>query len=80
MRRILAVLGLVCVVAAFVLIPLSIIYKINLMIPVGLFLASFLILTYVKKLPSELDGQNPENGAADAPEEPDGEEEDRNEQ
>ena len=43
------------VTAGFILIPLSILYKINFLIPVGLILASFLILLYVKNMPSELD-------------------------
>ncbi len=55
MRRFLAILGLIMVTAGFVLIPLSILYKINFLIPIGLILASFLILLYVKKMPSELD-------------------------
>ena len=55
MRRFLAILGLVLVTAGFVLIPLSILYKINFLIPVGLILASFLILLYVKRMPSDID-------------------------
>ena len=54
-RRILAIIGLVLVVAGFVMIPVSLFYNINFLIPVGLILASFLLLTYLKKLPSDLD-------------------------
>lgn len=57
MRRFLAVVGLVLVVAGFVMIPVSLFCKLNFLIPVGLILASFLILTYVKKLPSDLDDE-----------------------
>ena len=63
MRRFLAIVGLVLVIAGFVLIPLSILYKINFLIPIGLILASFLILTYIKKMPSDLD----EKGGEEAP-------------
>lgn len=80
MRRALAIIGLICVVAAFVLIPLSIIYNINVLIPLGLFLASFLILMYVKKLPSEFDEQNGEGGVIDVPDDDDNGEGDCNEQ
>ena len=54
-RRILAIVGLVLVVAGFVMIPVSLFCNINFLIPVGLILASFLLLTYLKKLPSDLD-------------------------
>ena len=52
-RRVLAIIGLVLVVAGFVMIPVSLFYNINFLIPVGLILASFLLLTYLKKMPSE---------------------------
>ena len=57
MRRFLAVVGLVLVTAGFVLIPLSIMYNINFLIPIGLILASFLILLYVKKMPSDAENE-----------------------
>ena len=53
MRRFLAIVGLVLVTAGFILIPLSLLYKINFLIPIGLILAAFLILLYVKKMPSD---------------------------
>lgn len=65
MRRVLAVIGLILVSAGFVLIPLSILYNINFLIPVGLILASFLILLYVKKMPSELDNEKKEGAPSD---------------
>ena len=58
MRRFLAMIGVLCALAGFVLIPLSIFYNINFLIPVGLIVAAFLILLYVKQLPSDLDEEN----------------------
>ena len=55
MRRFLAILGLVFVVAGFVLLPLSLKYNIPFYIPVGLIVAAFLILLAVKKMPSPYD-------------------------
>ena len=58
MRRFLAILGLVFVVAGFVLLPLSLQFNIPFYIPVGLILAAFLIMLYVKKMPSPYDDDN----------------------
>ena len=58
MRRFLAIVGLVFVIAGFVLLPLSLIYNIPFYIPVGLIVAAFLILLYVKRLPSPYDEEN----------------------
>ncbi len=72
MRRALAIIGLVLVTAGFVMIPVSLFCNINFLIPVGLILASFLILLYAKKMPSDLDEKDekkasePEANAEDA--------------
>lgn len=58
MRRLLAILGLIFVIAGFILLPLSLMYNIPFYIPVGLILAAFLIMLYVKKLPSPYDDEN----------------------
>ena len=55
MRRALAIIGLVLVTAGFIMIPVSLFCNINFLVPVGLILASFLILLYVRKLPSDLE-------------------------
>ena len=68
MRRFLAVIGLILVTAGFVLIPLSLFYNINFLIPVGLILASFLILLYVKKMPSDTASDNAADISAPASE------------
>ena len=54
-RRVLAFVGLALVIAGFVMIPVSLFYNLNFLIPVGLILAAFLLLTYIKRMPSETD-------------------------
>ena len=61
MRRFLAIVGLVFVIAGFILLPLSLKYNIPFYIPVGLIVAAFLILLYVKRLPSPYDKENKDN-------------------
>ena len=61
MRRFLAIVGLVFVIAGFILLPLSLKYNIPFYIPVGLIVAAFLILLYVKRLPSPYDEENKDN-------------------
>lgn len=54
-RRVLAFVGLALVIAGFVMIPVSLFYNLSFLIPVGLILAAFLLLTYIKRMPSETD-------------------------
>ncbi len=67
MRRFLAIVGLVLAIAGFVMIPISLFYNINFLVPVGLVLAAFLILTYLKRMPSELDEKEPSSGHGSDP-------------
>ncbi|MBO4847572.1 MAG: hypothetical protein J5586_00250 [Clostridia bacterium] len=53
MRRVLAIIGVVLALGGFVLLALSILLKIHFIIPVCMILASFLILTYIKRMPDE---------------------------
>ena len=50
LRRVLAAFGVVCALAGFVLIPVSIATGMNFLIPVGLIVAAFLILLLVKRM------------------------------
>ena len=50
LRRVLAIIGVICALAGFVLIPISIASGINFWIPIGLILVSFLILLLVKRM------------------------------
>ncbi len=59
MRRFLAFVGLILAIGGFVLLMLSIKLNIHFLIPVGMIVAAFLILTYIKKMPSELDESKP---------------------
>ena len=59
MRRFLAFVGLILAIGGFVLLMLSIKLNIHFLIPVGMIVASFLVLTYIKKMPSELDKEKP---------------------
>jgi|GEM_PF-2813761 len=61
MRRALAVVGLVLAVGGFIMMPLSILFNINFIIPIGMIIAAFLILLKVKGMPSELDDGNSVN-------------------
>mgnify|MGYP006988868634 CR=1 FL=1 len=61
MRRFLAILGLILIISGFVLLPLSLQFNIPFYIPVGLILAAFLIMLYVKKMPSPYDDDNSGN-------------------
>lgn len=69
MRRALAIIGLVLVTAGFIMIPVSLFCNINFLVPVGLILASFLILLYVRKLPSDLEDKAEETTANGSPSE-----------
>lgn len=70
-RRALAWLGLVLAAAGFVILAVSIWFNINFLIPVGMIFAAFIILTVVRKMPSDLPendekkdgGENAKNGA-----------------
>ena len=62
MRRFLAIIGLVFVIAGFVLLPLSLKYNIPFYIPIGLIAAAFLILLAVKRMPSPYDDDNGQDG------------------
>lgn len=61
MRRALAVVGLVLAVGGFIMMPLSILFNINFIIPIGMIIAAFLILLKAKGMPSELDDGNSVN-------------------
>lgn len=55
-RRILAMLGLLLVIAGFVLLALSMLLDINFIIPVFLVLSAFVVLIIVKRMsPEETD-------------------------
>ncbi|MBR0134940.1 MAG: hypothetical protein IKP26_01210 [Clostridia bacterium] len=69
MRRALAIIGLVLVTAGFIMIPVSLFCNINFLVPVGLILASFLILLYVRKLPSDLEDKAEETTVPGSPSE-----------
>lgn len=64
MRRVLAIIGLILAVGGFVMMPISLIYKISFLIPVGMIFGAFLILLRVKSMPSDLDEPD-ENGDGD---------------
>ena len=53
MRRALAWIGLVLAVGGFVILALSIWLNIHFLIPVGMILAAFILLTVAKKMPSD---------------------------
>ena len=59
MRRFLAFVGLILAIGGFVLLMFSMRLNIHFLIPVGMIVAAFLILTYIKKMPSELDNAKP---------------------
>lgn len=54
MRRALAWIGLVLAVGGFVILALSIWLNIHFLIPVGMILAAFILLTVAKKMPSDV--------------------------
>ena len=54
-RRILAFVGLAFAIAGFIMSPVSLFCSINYLVPIGLVFAAFLILTLVKKMPSDID-------------------------
>ena len=55
MRRALAILGLVLAVGGFIVLAVSVWLNIHFLIPVGMIFCSFIILTVVKKMPSDTD-------------------------
>ena len=79
MRRALAIVGLVLAIGGFVLIPLSLLFNITFIVPVGMIFAAFLILLKVKAMPSDLDDDT-EGGVIDVPADDDNGGRDRNEQ
>ncbi|MBR5714884.1 MAG: hypothetical protein IKX58_08940 [Clostridia bacterium] len=61
-RRILAFVGLAFAVAGFIMIPVSLFCGINYLVPIGLVFAAFLILTLVKKMPSDIEASEASEG------------------
>ena len=62
MRRALAVLGLILAAGGFVLLAFSMRWGIHFMIPVGMIIASFLILIAVRRMPSDVPDEKNEKG------------------
>lgn len=58
MRRFLAWIGLVLAVGGFVVLAISIWKNIHFLIPVGMILGAFILLTVAKRMPSDI----PEKG------------------
>ncbi|MBO4563016.1 MAG: hypothetical protein J5772_05340 [Clostridia bacterium] len=62
MRRVLAWLGVLLCAAGFVTIALSVKLNINFLIPIGLILGAFALLTIARRMPSDIDDGSGEGG------------------